>query len=441
VVGTPPAAPASHRPNGGAASTEPSANPSKSVITSEIFIMTTSVNGNAGNDILLGNSNPADIHDILNANWSAGTDTMVGGTGNDTYQVNDSTDVALENAGEGYDTLLSRATTYNMGNNIEAIVLDNTPTQLVFSNGVFQFVPSAISATGNTLGNYMAGNDRNNTLSGGDGNDSLYGNNGSDTLNGDAGDDYLHGGADNDTLNGGQGNDTLYGGTGADAMTGGTGNDTYWLDDLGDSVSEGLFAGVDQVYSSVNHSLGFQVENLTLTGTAVQGYGNDLNNTIVGNSGNNTLCGFGGADAINGGAGNDRIDGMTGIDTLTGGNGADTFIIRDVGAANRDVITDFSHADDSIELSNVLDAAMVGALSPGLKGLSFSGGAVAGNGLNAGWYFENQVFNLSGIYYYDGNGEVWYNPTNGVAGDELLLCKLGNGLSAQLDNSDFVYGN
>jgi Ca2+-binding RTX toxin-like protein len=56
------------------------------------------------------------------------------------------------------------------------------------------------------------------------------------------GNDYLDGGADNDFLDGG---------TGADTMVGGLGDDTFVVDDLGDTVSENLNEGVDEVWSSL----------------------------------------------------------------------------------------------------------------------------------------------------------------------------------------------
>jgi Ca2+-binding RTX toxin-like protein len=262
-------------------------------------------------------------------------------------------------------------------------------------------------------------------------------------------------------LNGGAGADTLYGGAGNDAMSGGAGNDTYWRDAAGDTVTEGAGAGAgtDTVISTVNvFGLEANVENLTLSGTAVYGYGNGLSNVINGNGSNNVLAGFDGADTMNGnagndsmyggngndvmngGTGNDTLDGDAGVNTLTGGAGADRFVFDDRGAANRDTVTDFTAVDDTVVLANSLDAGLVGAISPGILGLSFLGGNVSGNAISGAWYFENQVFNLSGIYYYDGSGEVWYNPTNGLNGDEVVIGRLGAGLSPSLTNADFVYG-
>jgi Ca2+-binding RTX toxin-like protein len=67
--------------------------------------------------------------------------------------------------------------------------------------------------------------------------------------------------------------------------------------------------GSDKVESSVSYVLPANVERLTLTGTALNGTGNSLANSIAGNSGAN------------------RIDGMAGADTMRGGTGDDVFVV------------------------------------------------------------------------------------------------------------------
>ena len=66
----------------------------------------------------------------------------------------------------------------------------------------------------------------NDLLIGRDGADSIYGQDGNDSLSGGAGHDQLYGGNHNDVLLGGDGNDKLYGGAGNDLALGEEGDDT-----------------------------------------------------------------------------------------------------------------------------------------------------------------------------------------------------------------------
>jgi Ca2+-binding RTX toxin-like protein len=161
---------------------------------------------------------------------------------------------------------------------------------------------------------------------GGSGNDTMYGNHVDNVLTGNAG---------NDVMEGRGGNDTLDGGAGADVMTGGIGNDVYIVGEAGDVVVENAGEGLDAVLSSIDYTLGANVENLDLTGSAISGTGNELDNRISGN-------------------------GLTNI--LTGGAGNDVFVaeMNDVltssklGAISVDILMDFDAAgDDVIDLSAI----------------------------------------------------------------------------------------
>src|SRR5689334_3587949 len=86
------------------------------------------INGTAASEVL---SDPtSDLSSVLNANWSAGADVMVGGVGNDTYRINSVDDRVVEFANEGIDTVVSRLTSTTLGANVEHLTLDNTPTQM-----------------------------------------------------------------------------------------------------------------------------------------------------------------------------------------------------------------------------------------------------------------------------------------------------------------------
>ena len=179
---------------------------------------------------------------------------------------------------------------------------------------------------------------------GGSGHDSMIGNNADNVMKGNAGNDLIASGLGNDTLDGGigadtlvggSGNDTLNGGIGNDIMLGGTGNDLYIVGEAGDTVTELAGEGSDTVLSSIDYVLGDNVDNLNLTGAAVSGTGNGLDNRISGN-------------------------GLTNL--LTGGAGNDIFVaeINSVLTATKDgdisvdILVDFdSNGDDQIDLSGI----------------------------------------------------------------------------------------
>jgi Ca2+-binding RTX toxin-like protein len=147
---------------------------------------------------------------------------------------------------------------------------------------------------------------------------------------GGAGADTLIGNTVVNTLIGGAGNDVLDGGLGADFLVGGLGDDRYIVDVSSDHVTELANEGIDTVQSSVSYTLGANVENLILTGTAaINGNGNDQGNSITGNVAANTLTG---------GAGNDVLDGGAGVDVLAGGAGDDTYVVDVAG----DVVAELS---------------------------------------------------------------------------------------------------
>ncbi len=95
-------------------------------------------------------------------------------------------------------------------------------------------------------------------------------------------------------------NNVLIGNSGANVMTGGLGNDTYVID-ADDMVVELTGEGTDSVQTGISATLGDNVENLTLTGSAsLIGVGNELDNML-------------------------KADGS--ISMLAGGDGNDTYVI------------------------------------------------------------------------------------------------------------------
>ena len=181
----------------------------------------------------------------------------------------------------------------------------------------------------------------------------LYENSESLTLNG------LDG---NDTLIGTNGNDSINGGTGNDWLIGGMGDDTYLIDSAADIVFENANSGSDLIQSAVSYTLPSNVENLTLTGSALAGTGNSLANTLVGNELGNSLFGGDGADTLTGCLAA-SIGGKGEIDYINGGNGNDVFclanaqvmfyddgITNNTGKTDYAYIADFNSSQDKLQL-------------------------------------------------------------------------------------------
>jgi Ca2+-binding RTX toxin-like protein len=98
-----------------------------------------------------------------------GADSMSGGLGNDTYQVDATGDQVVEAINEGID-LVKSTITYTLPSNVENLALSPP------------FEDTAIKGTGNGLANTINGNKGDNTLDGGVGNDTLTGGDGKDVF-------------------------------------------------------------------------------------------------------------------------------------------------------------------------------------------------------------------------------------------------------------------
>ncbi|WP_164019595.1 M91 family zinc metallopeptidase [Pyxidicoccus trucidator] len=101
-----------------------------------------------------------------------------------------------------------------------------------------------------------AGNDR---IVGGAGRDVMYGLGGNDTMLGGADRDYMDGGEGNDALNGGAGNDQVMGGRGNDTLNGGVGDDVVAAGEGTDRVNGG--AGNDTLYTQTDDTVGGTARN------------------------------------------------------------------------------------------------------------------------------------------------------------------------------------
>lgn len=129
------------------------------------------------------------------------------------------------------------------------------------------------------------------------------------------------------TITGNNAGNILDGGRGADRLIGGLGDDVFIVDDAGDVVVESSSnGGVDSIYASVGYTAARNVENLSLTGTAIAATGNASANRLTGNAKDNLLDGAAGADTLIGGQGDDIyvVDNAGDAVVETAGEGVDT---------------------------------------------------------------------------------------------------------------------
>jgi len=200
--------------------------------------------------------------------------------------------------------------------------------QILPDSGGTDLVKSSLAnyTLGSTLENLELTGSENINGDGNDLNNRLTGNSGKNTLMGYGGDDVLDGGAGADSMQGGDGDDILDGGTGADLMQGGDGADTYYVDNLGDVVTETSTGGVDLVANSLaNYVLGANIESgrILSTGTSNLG-GNALDNVLYAGSGNNSLFGNTGFDTVSYEYADAAVTiNLGSVSQVTGGSGTD----------------------------------------------------------------------------------------------------------------------
>jgi serralysin len=431
--------------------------------------------GNALNNTLTGNA----AVNVLNG--GLGADALRGGLGNDVYYVDNVADVVTELVNEGTDTIYS-SVSYTLGANQEHLVLN---------------AATAIHGTGNELGNNLHAGAGDNVIDGGLGADTVFystatagvtvslalstaqatGASGNDTL---LNIENLTGSNHNDILTGNALGNLINGGAGADMMRGGLGNDGYYIDNVGDTVTELLNEGTDTVYYYLNQhtTLGDNLENLYLFGTgAVNGTGNALNNAFYAGAGNNvldgglgndtasyayatsgvtvslavvgvqatggsgsdTLIGFenltGGSynDTLTGDTTNNVLNGSTGADRMIGGMGNDSYYVDNAG----DVVTELTNEGTG----DLVYSSISYTLGATVENLYLTGTAAinaTGNDVNNVMYgHANTAANvlsggLGNDTYYASTGDTVVENLN--AGTDTVVAYVNFALSANTEN-------
>ncbi|HQT09097.1 MAG TPA: hypothetical protein PK060_17925, partial [Polaromonas sp.] len=270
---------------------------------------------------------------------AAGADRMTGGLGDDTYYVDNAADVVVEKTAEGTDTVITTVSK-SLAANVENLTLAGT---------------EAINGSGNSLNNVLTGNSANNTLNGG---------------------------------------------AGADVMQGGQGNDSYYVDNTGDEVIEEQDQGTDRVLAGISYTLGENLEDLQLTGTA--------NNDATGNESANKLTGNAGANTLTGLAGDDRLTGGLGADHMLGGEGDDLYEVDNTA----DVVTEL--AGEGVD---TVEATATYTLSANVENLL-----------------------LTGLLATDGTGNEMNNLLQGNVADNLLTGGAGNDTLNGMKGADTLAG-
>lgn len=304
--------------------------------------------GTSGNDVFASDAiNPdralrdMDGNVIGEVDWALGdpdgaklANVMMGGAGNDYYEVDHAGDEVVEDAGAGTDTVSTDLDGYSLAANVENLEL---------RYGYAAAMNANLTAPGGGHASVSGyGNDLNNVITAIADFTIPASISGGDAIAKSQLSFYLSGGAGADTLIGADGDDTLVGGSGVDRMVGGKGNDGYVVDSAADLIVEDVGGGYDWATVSTSYSMAANLEEAYLNSSAGAA-------TLTGNGGDNYLEGNASANVLAAGGGNDIIVAGWGNDNLQGGDGDDELF----GAGEDDLA--FSGSTAGLTDSDTLD--------------------------------------------------------------------------------------
>ena len=252
------------------------------------------------------------------------------------------------------------------------------------------------------------------------------------------------------TIDGMDGDDIITGTDYGDTIEGGDGTDTY-VASGGTAISVTLNTSTDATVTVTGgeDDTIVNVENVTGTSGVDTIVGDSAANTIVGGAGGDNIDGAGGADTLTGGAGDDTID--LGTDT-----DADTVVNADIANNGTDSITNFTTAEDDIEVSIADLNALTGATTftagdtVGTAGTATANGAfvefVDGDGtanVSASGYAGTFIYNAdTGELIFDAAGDTSYDDTTGVVtdatSDDIVFADLGAGSTGDIVAADLT---
>ncbi|WP_407156418.1 hypothetical protein [Bradyrhizobium sp. STM 3557] len=350
-----------------------------------------SITGSAGANTIVGGSG----NDTIDG--AGGTDTIDAGSGNDTITFH-GTETAID-GGAGADTLIvtSGATVSAIDFSVASGADQTTGDSSLIKN--FENLDASVMTSGLTV----TGSSAANVITTGSGNDTIDGGGGADVINSGAGNDIV----------------SYYGSE--SLIDGGTGSNTLVLK----AVTTVNLGNVDQTTGDATSVANFQNVDATALSASVSVTGSGAANIITTGSGNDTIDGAGGADVIGAGAGDDTVSYYGTEASIDGGAGTNTLVMRAAATVN------LASADQTVgdtagvaNFQNVDASALSSALSiTGSSGVNIlTGGSGAdtidGNG-------GADVVNAGG-----GNDTVTYRGTEsaidgGTGADTLVLAAAG----------------
>lgn len=232
-------------------------------------------------------------------------ESIITGTGNDSFSVSGAGLTLTLDAGGGTDSIsfAGQAGALNINLNNTATGAFGTYT---FANTSFENVTSGSGSdtiTGTSVANVIVAGLGTDTVNAGGGDDTIddsgstFATNGTNIINAEGGNDTVYTYVATNTLDGGTGTDTLRYDT-----NGGFGVNT--ANDLTFTLNAGSTAGTVTDGTRTDTFSSFEIF-----------YGGTANDLFVGGTGNDTFFGNAGTDIFRGGAGNDSFTGGAGIDT------------------------------------------------------------------------------------------------------------------------------
>ncbi len=339
------------------------------------------ITGNAANNVLRGGT---------------GSDILIGGAGDDIYytgaastldRFSDDLETVVEAANEGTDTVIVATYSYSLSVNVE--------------NLVAQWLSFAWQSGGAFVQRMFTGNALDNIIDA-----SAMRLNGSNTLA-------------PTRLDGGQGADTLIGNEAAD---------TYVVDNVGDTIIE-LDArvtnqSVDTVQTTINWTLGANLENLVLSGnSAISGTGNAQANRLEGdqNSAANVLTGGAGDDTYVLGVGDTAVE--------LANEGVDTVVLarNQISTIN---LGDFANIENAELATNMFGSTLNGTagnnrLTGNVSGNTIQGGAGDDVIFDTAVTSQSTSFDMDTLYGGEGNDTITSRYSNdtiiGGLGDDILI--------------------